>query len=318
MANVDDVSKLKVDQLKELAAQHNVELADGDKKDDLVLKVADGITSEQLEAYNNKSNDGDADGVTPPEGTGEAPATDDHDSVGELPSPETDVEAPLPEQETPANEQAATDIEKSGVQGTDIEGSTVNEDAGEGEPDAVSEGANDEDQTVAVQADGIDGVDRDHTPNTAQPEEAAAARAGVPEERLDNEKQNREPKNDFETENQKVTEVERQAAQEASDMTTAERVESAPTPAEQASKDAANTASTIAAAIAQGLKGIGKDEAFELEEEPGIDHRFSVVRNKQTQEVMLRENATGHLSKIQLESLEEKEASIQDTEVEEL
>lgn len=317
MANVDDVSKLKVDQLKELAAQHNVELADGDKKDDLVLKVADGITSEQLEAYNNKSNDGSSESD---ESTEDEDSSDDnaHDQVGELPSPETDVEAPLPEQETPANEQAAADIEKSGVQGTDVEGSTVNENAGEGEPDAVSEGANDEDQTVAVQADGIDGVDRDHTPNTEKPEEAAAARAGVPEERLDNEKQNREPKNDFEQENQKVTEVERQAAQEASDMTTAERVESAPTPAEQASKDAADTASTIAAAIAQGLKGIGKDEGFELQEEVGIDHRFSVVRSKATGEVMLRDNGDGSLSKVQLESLEEKEASIQNTEVEEL
>lgn len=224
MANVDDVSKLKVDQLKELAAEHGIELADGDKKDIIVHKVSDGITPEQLEAYNNKSND---------------------------------------------------------------------------------------------ESDGIDGVERDHTPATDQPEEAAAARAGVPEERLDNPRQNREPKNDFEEENQKVTEVERQAAQEASDMTTEQRVETAPTPAETGASDAQSTASAIAAAITEGLKGI-KDEKFELQEEPGIDHRFSVVRNKQTGEVMIRENETGHLSKIQLESLEEREANIQDTEVEEL
>lgn len=222
------------------------------------------------------------------------------------------------EETTPA-EQADKDVEKSGVQGV-TEGSTVNEDAGEGEPDAVSEGANDEDQTVAAQADGIDGVDRDHTPATSNPEEAAAARAGVQPERLNDPKQNREPKNEFEKSNQKVTEEERQAAQEVSDMTTQAREEESATPNELGATDAertSNQANEIADAIADGFRR-SKDDSFTLQEEPGIDHRFSLVKNKQTGEVMIRENETGTLSKIQLLSLEEKESDVQKTEVEEI
>lgn len=299
------------------------------------------------------------------------------------------------EQTTPA-EQAETDVEKSGVQGV-TEGSTVNEDAGADEPDAKSDGANDEDQTVAVQAGNIDGVDRDHTPagtteeanqgeaaDRLQPpvaanglsaeatdeayvantqvnpaltaaevregeldeakekeearkaeskvvhtdlgsseEEAAAARAGVPKERLENPMQNREPKNEFEVSNQKVTEEERQAAQEVSDMTTKDRVENAPEPAESAKADAARTAETnqgadIAAAIVEGLKSSKEDKTIKITNDENVEPRFSLVRNKQTGEVLIRENETRILSKVQLESLEEKEASLQETEVEEL
>lgn len=243
--------------------------------------------------------------------------------------------------ETAPNEQAAEDVEKSGVQGVSA-GSTENTDAGADEPDAKSDGANDEDQTVAPQADGIDGVDRDHTPagtteeaNQGEAEskevetelgtsteEAAAARAGVQDERLNDPKQNREPKNEFEASNQKVTEEERQAAQKVSDMTTSARVEDAPTPNESAHVDAERTAGTnagseIAAAIVAGLKE-SKNDNFELMPEPGVEHRFTLVKNKQTGEVMIRENETGTLSKIQLLSLEEKEADVQSTEVEEL
>lgn len=221
--------------------------------------------------------------------------------------------------ETTPAEQAEVDVEKSGVQGV-TEGSTVNDSDDPAAPDAVSDGANDEDQTVAPQADGVDGVDRDHTPATSNPEEAAAARAGVQPERLDNPKQNREPKNDFEEENQKVTEEERQAAQEVSDMTTQARVENAPEPNEAAAVDAertSNQGSEIAAAIVEGLKQ-SKSDNFALQAEPGVEHRFTLVKNKQTGEVMIRENETGTLSKIQLLSLEEKEADVQGTEVEEL
>ena len=226
------------------------------------------------------------------------------------------------EEETTPAEQAEEDVDKAGVQGTDIEGTTVNEDAGADEPDAVSDGANDEDQTVAAQPDGIDGVERDHTPATSDPEEAAAARAGVDDVRLDNPMQNREPKNDFEEENQKVTEEERQAAQKASDMTTKQREEDSPTPSELGEADAERTVATnqgseIAQAIVDGLKA-SKDDNFELQAEPGVEHRFTLVKNKQTGEVMVRENETGTLSKVQLLSLEEKEADVQKTEVEEL
>lgn len=299
------------------------------------------------------------------------------------------------EQETTPAEQAETDVEKSGVQGTDVEGSTVNEDAGADEPDAKSDGANDEDQTVAPQADGIDGVDRDHTPagtteeanqtdageriqppvaakgleadatddaydanNQVNPaltpaevkageneeakdkvetrkaeavevetklgtseEEAAAARAGVQPERLNDPKQNREPKNEFEVSNQKVTEEERQAAQEVSDMTTEKRVEEAPTPNEAANTDATKTVETnqsadVAAALVAGLKEV-KGGNFELKPDEGVEPRFSLVKNKEGK-VLVRENETGHLSEVQLKSIEEKEASVQDQEVTEL
>lgn len=366
MADVKELEKLKVPQLRELAAEHKVDVADDDKKDDLVLKVSEAITPEQLEAYNNKGSEDQA---------GDGNGSDD---------------------ETTPGEQASEDVEKTGVQGV-VDGSTVNEDAGADEPDAVSDGANDEDQTVAPQADGVDGVERDHTPagttaeanaetdaaERVQPpvaanglsgeasaeayeantqvnphasaqevkeaelednaekvetrldeakvvdrelgtseEEAAAARAGVPEERLNDPKQNREPKNVFEESNQKVTEEERQAAQGVSDMTTAARQDEAPTPNQAAATDAEHTAGTnqgneIAAAIADGFRR-SKDDSFALQEEPGVDHRFTLVKNKQTGEVMIRENETGTLSKIQLLSLEEKEADVQATEVEEL
>lgn len=298
--------------------------------------------------------------------------------------------------ETTPADQAEEDVEKSGVQGVK-EGSTVNNSDDPSEPDAVSDGANDEDQTVAPQVDGIDGVERDHTPagtteeanaeteageriqppvaanglspdasdeayeanNQVNPvasaaevkdgenednaekvqtrldeskavdtklgtseEEAAAARAGVPEENLNDPKQNREPRNEFEKSNQKVTEEERQAAQKVSDMTTTAREDESPTPKEGAQNDAQRTADTnqssdIAQAIAEGFRRSKQDE-FELQPEPGVEHRFTLVKNKQTGEVMIRENETGTLSKIQLLSLEEKEADVQQTQVEEL
>lgn len=137
------------------------------------------------------------------------------------------------------------------------------------------------------------------------PEEKAAERAEVQEERLENPVQNREPKNEFEKDNQKVTEVERVAAQKVSDMSTKERVENSETPNE------------IAAAIAEGFKR-SKEDQFTLEADPGVDPRFTLVKNKETGEVMIRENETGTLSKVQLLSIEEKEADVQNTKVEEL
>lgn len=82
-----------------------------------------------------------------------------------------------------------------------------------------------------------------------------------------------------------------------------------PTPAENAGSD-------IARAISEGMKG-ATEKNFALQPDAGVEPRFSVVKNKQG-EVMLRENESGVLSKIQLESIEEKEASIQGQEVEEV
>lgn len=74
--------------------------------------------------------------------------------------------------------------------------------------------------------------------------------------------------------------------------------------------------SDIASAIAEGFKR-SKEDSFTLVAEEGIDPRFTIVKNK-SGDVMIRENETGHLSNIQLLSLEEKEASIQNQDVEEL
>lgn len=172
------------------------------------------------------------------------------------------------------------------------------------------------------------------------PEEKAAKRAGVPDERMTGAKigvakdengdwvdehtgvQNRNPRNEFEKENQKVTEQERKAAQKVSDMSTSDRVKNAETPSETAHKDAERTAEAnnnadLAAAIRDGLKG-SNDKNFTLTPDTGVEPRFSLVRSKDTGEVLLRENETGALSQLQLKSIEEKEASIQDQEVEEL
>lgn len=77
---------------------------------------------------------------------------------------------------------------------------------------------------------------------------------------------------------------------------------------------AAKEGSDIASAIAKGFKQ-SKEDSFVLTPDTGVEPRFAVVKNKEG-EVMLRENGTGHLSKVQLESLEEKESSIQGQEVE--
>ena len=235
MANLDEVQKLKVDQLRELAAEHGVEIAESDKKDDLVLKLADGVTDEQLEAYVAKQ-------------------ADNEDAAAEA-------------EENAAKEQAARDAAKA--------------------------------------------VD---TKLGSSKEESAAARAGVGEENLENPKQNREPKNEGEKENQKVTEQERKATQKASDMKAKTHNENAPTPGEQGEADASEG---LTAAI-NNLAKAGNKDNFVLQAEEGVEPRFSLVRNKSTGEVLLRDNGDGTLSQIQLKSLEEKENDLQGTEVEEL
>ena len=74
---------------------------------------------------------------------------------------------------------------------------------------------------------------------------------------------------------------------------------------------------TMAGAIVEGIKSANQKN-FELNADEGIKHRFSVVKDKKTGEVLLRDNETQKLSALQLESLEEKEANLQDREVEEV
>lgn len=83
----------------------------------------------------------------------------------------------------------------------------------------------------------------------------------------------------------------------------------APTPA-------ASEGSQIAAAISQGLKDAKGSKGIKITVDKSVISRFGVVKSKKSGEIMLRENETGVLSKVQLESLEEKEASIQGEEVE--
>jgi hypothetical protein len=93
-----------------------------------------------------------------------------------------------------------------------------------------------------------------------------------------------------------------------------EPVEPAPAPAQPSA--AASEGSEIAKAIAQGMKEAKGDKTIKMVVDKSVTPRYGVVRSKRTGEVMLRETATGVLSKVQLESLEEKEASIQGEEVE--
>lgn len=93
----------------------------------------------------------------------------------------------------------------------------------------------------------------------------------------------------------------------------------APTPASTPEPTpAASIGGEIAAAIAQGLKDSKRDKTIKITSDKSVISRFSVVRSKLTGEIMLRENGTGVLSKVQLQSIEEKEASIQGQEVEEV
>lgn len=86
----------------------------------------------------------------------------------------------------------------------------------------------------------------------------------------------------------------------------------APAPVEPAK----NEGSDIANAIREGLASTKEDKRIKITADKSVRSMFSVVRSKRTGEIMLRENATGTLSKVQLQSLEEKEASLQSEEVE--
>ena len=81
---------------------------------------------------------------------------------------------------------------------------------------------------------------------------------------------------------------------------------------------AAGEGSQIAEAIAKGMENVGKGRPIKISADKSVQSVFSVVRSRATGEVMIRENATGVLSKVQLKSLEEQEASMQNEEVEDI
>ena len=80
---------------------------------------------------------------------------------------------------------------------------------------------------------------------------------------------------------------------------------------------AKNEGSEIAQAISEGLKNATGKKGFEVVVDDSIEHRFAVVKNAEG-EIMIRENETGVLSKVQLRSLEEKQALLQSQKVEEV
>ena len=80
----------------------------------------------------------------------------------------------------------------------------------------------------------------------------------------------------------------------------------------------ASEGSQIAEAIAKGMENVGKGRPIKISADKSVQSIFAVVRSKVTGDVMIRENSTGVLSKVQLKSLEEQEASMQDEEVEEI
>ena len=74
-----------------------------------------------------------------------------------------------------------------------------------------------------------------------------------------------------------------------------------------------------AAAIIEGMKAVadaGKKK-IKITSDRGIEHRFSVVKSKSTGKFMVRENATGLISEVQMQSLEEKKAEQNASEYEE-
>ena len=324
MASQEAVSELKVEQLKELAAKHNVEVASSDKKEDLVKKVSAAITPEDLEAYKGESTgDVKAAGTTEGDGTSEnnQQISEDADSVDKVERDHTPAGTTEEANQTDAAERVQPPVAAKGLDAdaTD-EAYDANNQVNPALTPAEVKAGEVEEAEEKVETRKAEATEVETELGTSE-EEAAAERAGVPKERLHNEMQNRQPKNEFEVSNQKVTEEERQAAQKVSDMGHTEKEEQAPTPNEAANTDAAKTTETnqgaeIAAAISAGLKD-AKGGNFQLKPDEGVEPRFSLVKNKEGK-VLVRENETGHLSEVQLKSIEEKEASIQDQEVEEI
>lgn len=85
----------------------------------------------------------------------------------------------------------------------------------------------------------------------------------------------------------------------------------APTPATPATGEASELASVLREAIS-GSKN------FQIAVDENVKSRFSLVKDNETGEIMLRDNDEGTLSEIQMKSLEEKKADLLAREYEEL
>lgn len=90
------------------------------------------------------------------------------------------------------------------------------------------------------------------------------------------------------------------------------KVEETPaTPATPATGEASELASVLREAIS-GSKN------FQIAVDENVKSRFSLVKDNETGEIMLRDNDEGTLSEIQMKSLEEKKADLLAREYEEL
>lgn len=155
-----------------------------------------------------------------------------------------------------------------------------------------------------------DGVDEGSTP---APSEESAPAEPTPTEPAEPEKTPKE----VEDEKKKAEAIE--AAQKKEEEEAQAAIEEQKRLEEEAKNPPKKSeGSEIASAIREGLKEGKEDKRIKITADKSVKSMFSVVKNKQTGEVMIRENSTGVLSKVQLKSLEEKEADLQKQEVEEL
>lgn len=91
-----------------------------------------------------------------------------------------------------------------------------------------------------------------------------------------------------------------------------EKEMSAPAPAPA---PATSEASELASVLREAISG---SKNFQIAVDENVKSRFSLVKDSETGEVMLRDNDEGTLSEIQMKSLEEKKAELLAREYEEL
>lgn len=78
---------------------------------------------------------------------------------------------------------------------------------------------------------------------------------------------------------------------------------------------ATSEASELASVLREAISG---SKNFQITVDENVKSRFSLVKDNETGEIMLRDNDEGSLSEIQMKSLEEKKADLLAREYEEL
>lgn len=78
---------------------------------------------------------------------------------------------------------------------------------------------------------------------------------------------------------------------------------------------ATSEASELASVLREAISG---SKNFQITVDENVKSRFSLVKDNETGEIMLRDNDEGALSEIQMKSLEEKKADLLAREYEEL